>query len=343
MGKILNKIKKNIAVIIGVLLIVIIAAGIAYKTLDFDYKSNQEYLLTQELPGITPAELGIEVREETDFQMTERQAMLYGLFKEIVRESKGGIEFVCEGVTREELIYDLYYVKSLYRYEYADILWVNYANADIIEKQTYDRLMGTNKSGEWILYVRYNDLWKEYDLIKGQLDDKIDTLVEKAKGYAEGEEQIRYVYESIIKEIRPNDLNSTYFQSLYNIADTHSGNCLLYSDYFDAVLKRLGYESSVVYGDYTKKRNDKVEGHAWNEVKIDGKWKGYDLVFEDSNGDSDMMKYYAKGVEDEEFAKTHKAVVCKRLIESGENSSELYDNVKAITRMRVTTKPLDGE
>ena len=343
MGKILNAIKKNIAAIIGVLLVVIIVMGIVYKTLDFDYKSNQEYLLTQELPEVTPSELGFEVRAETAFQMTERQEMLYGLFKEIVRESKGGVEFECRGVTREELLYDLGYVRAMYRYEYADIIWVNYSDADIVEKQTYDRLTGTNKSGEWLLYVRYNDLWKEYDLVKGQLDEKINMLVEKAKGYAEGEEQIRYVYESIIKEMRPSEKTSTYFQSLYNIADTHTGNCLLYSDYFDAVLKGLGYESSVVYGDFQKKRVNEVIGHAWNEVKIDGKWIGYDLVFEDSEGGPEMRKYYAKGVEDEEFAKTHKAVVCKRLIESGENTSELYDRELTKSGLSVTTKPLDRE
>ena len=56
--------------------------------------------------------------------------------------------------------------------------------------------------------------------------------------------------------------------------------CDGYAYTYQWLLDYLGVESMVVYGNSTS--NGKLEGHAWNKVKIDGKWYNIDVCWSDT-------------------------------------------------------------
>jgi transglutaminase/protease-like cytokinesis protein 3 len=56
--------------------------------------------------------------------------------------------------------------------------------------------------------------------------------------------------------------------------------CDGYAYTYQWLLDYLGVESMVVYGNSTS--NGKLEGHAWNKVKIDGKWYNVDVCWSDT-------------------------------------------------------------
>ena len=97
------------------------------------------------------------------------------------------------------------------------------------------------------------------------------------------------------------DINLAEAYSTYGIANKGKGVCISYAKTFTYLARKVGLESVVVTG-YV---NGNAEaGHAWNAVKIDGKWKYFDSTWNDGNGES-KEKYFNLIMDDEIFSKTH--------------------------------------
>ena len=98
------------------------------------------------------------------------------------------------------------------------------------------------------------------------------------------------------------------------VLKSRKGVCMHYAELFDAIVKELGYQSFVVTG-YTKKAEEDADdfakvGHAWNAIKVKGKWKLIDPTW-GAGGVRDNRKFVKKykpewyNVEPEEMIKTH--------------------------------------
>lgn len=82
-----------------------------------------------------------------------------------------------------------------------------------------------------------------------------------------------------------------YTQDVYGILLDGLGVCASYSRSFDILADAVGLDSVYVTGDV-------YEGgpHAWNKVKVDGRWRAVDVTWNDSPAGNDFLM-----IDDEEF------------------------------------------
>lgn len=129
-----------------------------------------------------------------------------------------------------------------------------------------------------------------------------------------------------------------YGRDFQGLRSLKSGNgvCAAYVTCLKELLDRQGIENIGVFGEAsTADPNDPNKvwgGHAWNLVKIDGKYIPIDLTFaacSDFKGVTESSKYFGNA---EEFNKTHKPYAWESIADSGE---PLYtidnDIVKRVT------------
>ena len=59
--------------------------------------------------------------------------------------------------------------------------------------------------------------------------------------------------------------------------------CVGYSQAFDMIVRRLGFESRIVSGT-ARDRSEHEEMHAWNKVMLYGQWYNVDVTWDDQEG-----------------------------------------------------------
>lgn len=154
-----------------------------------------------------------------------------------------------------------------------------------------------------------------------------------------------YFYESLkqrvfyppehVKYMKEHSKYGRDFQGLRSLK-SGKGVCVAYAACFKELLDRQGIENMVVFGEAsTADPNDpnKAWGeHAWNLVKIDGKYIPIDLTFaacSDFKGVTECSKYFGNA---EEFNKTHKPYAWELVDNGGETLYTINnDRIKRIT------------
>lgn len=104
---------------------------------------------------------------------------------------------------------------------------------------------------------------------------------------------------------------------------TYGAVCEGYAKAFQLLLNLSGIENLVVTGvGYTEQS---VESHAWNLVKIDGKYYYFDLTWDDQpfNANGKIYTYFCKPSTDQTFSKTH--IANKSVSSSGVTDNFIYD------------------
>lgn len=167
---------------------------------------------------------------------------------------------------------------------------------------------------ERYLIVNYFD--KDRDIrikkqkeIKEHLDSAVVKIQQKN---LEGVEQIReinryiclngeYDWEAYEKKDIMNKEELWDAFDTYGIAVKGKGVCISYAQAFNYISRQLGLNSILVTGFI----NGSVDrGHAWNAIKLDGRWKYFDPTWNDrDNGYSE--DYFNIEMEDSIFSKTH--------------------------------------
>ena len=92
-----------------------------------------------------------------------------------------------------------------------------------------------------------------------------------------------------------------YSPTIYGCLVEKEANCEGYAKTFDMLASDVGIESCLITG-----VTDKGENHAWNQVKVDGKWYNLDVTWGDTDEGDDIRRAYFLCT-DEDFAGTHKA------------------------------------
>ncbi|MFK7932046.1 MAG: transglutaminase domain-containing protein [Saprospiraceae bacterium] len=134
---------------------------------------------------------------------------------------------------------------------------------------------------------------------------------------AEADEPVRAIFEWIAKNVTYDvaslaDLPDYSHPSelLDSVWEKREGVCMHYAELMNAFCKKAGYESMVVNG-YTihEQRADDRYGHSWNAVKVNGKWRLYDVTWAAGyrNGQRFIKKYDPKwyNVQPAEFVYSH--------------------------------------
>lgn len=136
-----------------------------------------------------------------------------------------------------------------------------------------------------------------------------NKIVSSLQGYSEYE-QVRYLHDWLVDNL---EYDTTYKKSdIHNIYGALSNKkvvCEGYARTFKYILDGLGIENVLVSGTATNS-NGVTESHAWNYVKIDGKWYGVDVTWDDPiiKGEGKLTdklryQYFLKGSDN--FLKNH--------------------------------------
>ncbi|WDV45688.1 S-layer homology domain-containing protein [Clostridiaceae bacterium M8S5] len=96
-----------------------------------------------------------------------------------------------------------------------------------------------------------------------------------------------------------------YCHTAYGVLIYGTGVCDGYAEATNVLLNRVGIESKLVFGHAKNKDNTDTIGHAWNLVKIDGKYYHLDVTWDDDD-ENQKACYDFFNLTDEEMRKTHK-------------------------------------
>lgn len=202
-------------------------------------------------------------------------------------------------------------------YENPDIFYLNATNMYInIEKIT--RITGVKynvyiNSGNKPNYLEEGFESKQaIDECQIEIEQVRDEILGKVANKSDYE-KIKIVHDYLIDNII---YDTTISQdNIYNIYGALvSGKCVCegYAKSFQYLMNEIGIENVIVIGTGTNS-NNKTENHAWNYVKLEGKWYAIDVTWDDpiiigggKLSNQSRYQYFLKG--EKTMAKNHTAI-----------------------------------
>lgn len=152
------------------------------------------------------------------------------------------------------------------------------------------------ESGEITLNIKYLYTKKEIDYINNYINT---TIIDLIKDTNDDYEKLKKIHDYIINntkyDIKRNDSGESDYESYnaYGTIKNGYATCNGYADLMAIILSKLNYEN---YKIATTKEEISYEsnGHIWNAVKIDNKWKHLDLTWDDPVGKDGKDYLYHK-------------------------------------------------
>lgn len=170
-------------------------------------------------------------------------------------------------------------------YENPDIFYLDvtkmYINIEKITKITGTRYNVFIDNGSEITYLADGFYSKEdvekYEVQIEQIKNRIIANLQGKNDY----EKIKIVHDYLIDTIEyENNLSHNHIYDIYGALVNKRCVCEGYAKAFQYLMNELGIENSIVIGTGTNSKNE-TENHAWNYVKLNGKWYGIDVTWDD--------------------------------------------------------------
>ena len=174
---------------------------------------------------------------------------------------------------------------NAFTYDYPEIFYIDITKLILTTKTTSIGSFSTHRvelaNGENSTYYAEGILSKSDLIYKEEYAKKIrDKIVNNLKGYS-NYEQIKYVHNWLIDNL---EYDTTYKQTdihnVYGALVNRKVVCEGYARAFKYILDGLNIENILVSGTATNSNNS-TESHAWNYVKLDGKWYAIDVTWDD--------------------------------------------------------------
>lgn len=231
-------------------------------------------------------------------------------------------EYIIKNVYRRNLYIEFYATKDDVNKAYWE-LWNKTTNASLLRLAREWTTAENAKEEEISPGVYRYAIGVTYHISEDQMnksEDKVEEIIEKYALTSKTDfEKVKFIYDYLVKNIKPNSGYNKWGRNVYNYASILLGNvgvCEGYAMAFNRIIERLGLESKLVpgilvmYGDpavrdsYIKnavsemqtETFDKRLNHAWNQVKLDGKWYHLDSYhagyFYHEGNKSDNYIYY---------------------------------------------------
>ncbi len=204
---------------------------------------------------------------------------------------------------------------NAFSYDYVDVFYIDVTKLIMVTQtlslgslssHKVELSSGSNPNyyGEGI--VSYDDLKSRVKLVS----DTRNKIIEQLQGYSQYE-QIMYLHDWMINNF---EYAATETQAdVHNIYGAFTNKkivCEGYARTFKYILDGLGIDCVLISGSATNS-NEETESHAWDYVKLDGKWYAIDVTWDDpiiankgSLSDEIKRKYFLKGSND--FFYNHK-------------------------------------
>ena len=174
---------------------------------------------------------------------------------------------------------------NAFTYDYPEIFYIDITKLILTTKTTSIGSFSTHRvelANEENSTYYAEGISSKSDLIyKEEYAKKIrDKIVNNLKGYS-NYEQIKYVHNWLIDNL---EYDTTYKQTdihnVYGALVNRKVVCEGYARAFKYILDGLDIENILVSGTATNSNNS-TESHAWNYVKLDGKWYAIDVTWDD--------------------------------------------------------------
>ena len=148
----------------------------------------------------------------------------------------------------------------------------------------------------FILNIKYRESKQQTQYVKTQAKSIIKSTV---KPGMDGHEKVKVIHDYVVKHVSYDTSYKAY--TAYEALANRSAVCQGYTLLTYQLLKEAGIESRIVTG------TGNGQAHAWNLVKIEGKWYHLDTTFDDPIPDKPgRVNYSYFNMSDEQLGKDHK-------------------------------------
>ena len=170
-------------------------------------------------------------------------------------------------------------------YENPDIFYLDvttmYINIEKITKITGTRYNVFINNGNEDSYLEEGFYSKEdieeYEMQIEQIKNKIIKHLDGKTDY----QKIKIIHDYLIDTIEyEGDLSKHNIYDVYGALVNKKCVCEGYAKAFQYLMNEIGIENTIVIGTGTNSRNQ-TENHAWNYVKLNGKWYAVDVTWDD--------------------------------------------------------------
>lgn len=173
---------------------------------------------------------------------------------------------------------------NAFTYDYPDIFYIDVTKLILTTQTTSIGSFSTHRvslsSDDYANYFSEGITSEEVRKRENYIQSVRNKIVSSLQGYSEYE-QVRYLHDWLVDNL---EYDTTYKKSdIHNIYGALSNKkvvCEGYARTFKYILDGLGIENVLVSGTATNS-NGVTESHAWNYVKLDEKWYGVDVTWDD--------------------------------------------------------------
>lgn len=211
----------------------------------------------------------------------------------------------------------------------AEVIDLSSLGRNISDGELYDALWEAIFQNSLIPYIRSYKLSKDNRFLsitygeenkdiriqqQKEIRDTLDRAVEDIRQQSSQPiEQLKLVnqylclvgdYDWEAYQSQPTFENNEYPLSYhtYGIPVQHKGVCISYALAFNYMARALDLESVLVTGVINGSSD---AGHAWNAIKLDGRWLYFDATWNDKGGDIYTEDYFGLPMEDSIFHQSH--------------------------------------
>lgn len=183
----------------------------------------------------------------------------------------------------------------------------------------------------------------EYLFDKGKIKEhqkamtsRIEKLVRPAKSMTEWEKE-QYIHDFICGNVRYDKLKKPYSHEIIGPLGQGVGVCEGIAKTVKILCDALGIWCMIAVSDSNSEKNIKYR-HAWNVVRIGGKYYHLDATFDNSLGDGETIRYDYFNLDDARFFRDHEPVMYKA-VPCGDGDHFYYKEKKiSFTKMEEVEK-----
>lgn len=159
----------------------------------------------------------------------------------------------------------------------------------------YNIKIGPSENGNYLAKFDTND---NLQTIINKIESKKNNIISTLSG--SDYNKVKQVHDWLVKNVEYDQTNSMNQYDIYGALIRGKAVCEGYAESLKYILDGVGIESVIVSGEATN-GNGQTDLHAWNYVKLDGKWYGIDVSWDDpviigggSLSNSEKYQYFCR-------------------------------------------------
>ncbi len=162
----------------------------------------------------------------------------------------------------------------------------------------------TTRLGKCYFVPEYSMTVFEYVQDMKELEQVKNEVFGELEDFADEFEKERIIHDYVIEKCEYIEKTGGTYSSLYGCLVNGESSCEGYAKAMKYLLDGCGIENYLAVGT-TEDEKRTVQGHAWNIVKIDGKYYHLDATWDDTEEASAPNRYAYFNITDEEIKVTH--------------------------------------